>query len=165
MQGNLYFFKFNPFYWKFLLNHSLYCCGFMFDCTQTWIFSNFHYLYDSSHSHFLICNEYAMIFSPETELFLEILIFSPPNLFHWKLTCMVKVNMHVDSFFLIAHGFSLSNKDQNYKIPIFFSSSIHFCRKFCWITLFTAVISCLTVLKREFFPIFSTFMIVLIHIF
>ena len=53
----------------------------------------------------------------------------------------------------------------NVRKPIFFSSSIHFCRKFCWITLYTAVISCLTVLKREFFPIFSTFMIVLIHIF
>ena len=49
--------------------------------------------------------------------------------------------------------------------PIFFSSSIYFCRKFSRTTLYSAVTSCLTVLKREFFPIFITFMIVLIHIF
>ena len=71
-----------------------------------------------------------MIFSPETELFLEIQIFSPPNLFHWKLICVAKVNMLTQSFFLFMYGFSLSNTDRNCKIPIFFSSSIHFCRKF-----------------------------------
>ena len=42
----------------------------------------------------------------------------------------------------------------NVRKPIFFWNPIHFHRKFWWITLFTALISCLTVLKREFFSNF-----------
>ena len=53
----------------------------------------------------------------------------------------------------------------NVRKPIFFWNPIHFHRKFCWITCYFAVISCLSVLIREFFPIFITFMIIPIYIF
>ena len=53
----------------------------------------------------------------------------------------------------------------NVRKPIFFWNPIHFHRKFCWITSYFAVISCLSVLIREFFPIFITFMIIPIYIF
>jgi len=92
LQNSYIFFKFHPFLQKILLNYSVCWHFFMSECTQTWIFPNFHYLYDSSHSHFLICNEYAMIFSPETEIFLRNSYF-----FH-RQTCFIGI------FFLCGLG-------------------------------------------------------------
>ena len=145
MQNSYILFKFHPFLQKILLNYSFYCCHFMFDSTQTWIFLNFLHLYDSSDSHFLICNEYAMIFSPETEIFLrnsDFFTAKPVSLEIYlygqgQYACRHKL-------FLIARGFSLSNTIQNCKFPIF-SSKSRSCHPFSMIfgNLYIFFCSCL----------------------
>ena len=115
--------KSHPFSQKILLNYSLYWCHFMFYCTQTWLFPFFSTFMIVPIHIFLICNKCAMIFSPETELFLEILIFHRQTCFIGNLFVKpTTIWLPNQLFFIYAWIFHI-NTNQNSKIPIFSSKS------------------------------------------